>query len=99
MERKKFCALSDSVNQLTEKQKRDLFSELFFVIKEKEDALNDLYFSDRSGEVQKFCDENADFKAAITTKRKFLEAFELPAFLPTKNEFIKYMSELYDSLY
>lgn len=98
MEREKFCALSDSINELTEKQKKELFIELFSEIKEKEDALSDLYWKDRSGEVFMFCNENADFKNAITTKRKFLETFELPAFLPTKEEFSEYMFEIYENL-
>lgn len=97
MEKELFNELLDSLEKLKEKQKKELFSELFKSIPDKNDSLFELWLYDNSGSVQDFCNENADL-SSVQSKRKFLSALSFKSY-KTKSEFIEYMSELYDNLY
>jgi hypothetical protein len=54
MEKELFNELLDSLEKLKEKQKKELFSELFKSIPDKNDSLFELWLYDNSGSVQDF---------------------------------------------
>lgn len=98
MKKDLFNELLKNVEKLTEKQKEELFSELFKQISDKSGSLFDLWLFDKSESVQNFCNENAEI-SKTQSKRKFLSALGWNGYLLSKSEFIEYMSELYDNLY
>lgn len=97
MEKELFNELLNVVEKLKEKQKKELFLELFQSISDKNDSLFEIWIHDRSGSVQDFCNENA-YLLSVQSKSKFLSALGFESY-KTKSEFIQYMSELYDNLY
>lgn len=96
MKKELFSEFLESVCKLNEKQKNELFSEVFKAIKDKDSTLIDLYW-DNYEVMQDFCNEHADL-SDIHNKKDFLSAVGFDHY-KTKNEFIEYMSDLYDYLY
>ncbi len=95
MKKEMFNKLLESLDKLNENQKSELLNKLFRIIKDKECIFTDIYWDDY--EIVRFCNRNADL-SEVHDKKTFLSSVGFD-YYKTKEEFMEYMSELYDYLY
>lgn len=96
MKKELFEELLESIEKLKDAQRIDLFGELLKSIKDKSFALEDIFW-DNYEIMQDFCSKHADL-SDVHNKKDFLSAIGFD-YYKTKNEFIEYMSDLYNYLY